>query len=143
MVTERRAEGATPDTDLYRELSGNLHALMGPGSHRPSAHTAATRDGKGIVFVAHDGDVYPAGFLPVRLGNVRESSLADIYRDHADLRDIRAANFHGRCGACDFSDLCGGSRARAWAATGDLLAEDPACAYLTDAMPSLALGGAR
>ena len=143
VVTERRAGGATPDTALYLELSTNLHTLMGPGTHRPSAHTAATRDGKGIVFVAHDGDVYPAGFLPLRLGNVRESSLADIYRDHPDLHDVRAANFHGRCGACDFSDLCGGSRARAWAATGDLLAEDPACAYLTDAMPLPALGGAR
>jgi radical SAM protein len=141
VVTERRAGGSTPDTDLYRELSGNLHTLMGPGSHRPSAHTAATRDGKGIVFVAHDGDVYPAGFLPLRLGNVRESSLADIYRDHPDLHDVRAANFHGRCGACEFSDLCGGSRARAWAATGDLLAEDPACAYVPVAAP--ALGGAR
>ena len=143
VVTERRAGGPTPDSDLYRELSGNLHALMGAGTHRPSAHTAATRDGKGIVFVAHDGDVYPAGFLPVVLGNVRDGSLADIYRDHPDLHAIRNADFHGRCGACTFSDLCGGSRARAWAATGDLLAEDPACAFLTDAMPAMAVGGAR
>jgi len=117
---------------------------MGPGTHRPSAHTAATRDGKGIVFVAHDGDVYPAGFLPLKLGNVRETPLADIYRDHPDLKSIRAAEFSGQCGVCTFADMCGGSRARAWAATGDVLSEDPACqlvAEVTSQVP--VLGGAR
>ena len=141
VVASRREGGATPETDLYRELSSRLFELMGPGTHRPSAHTAATRDGKGIVFVAHDGDVYPAGFLPLKLGNVRETPLADIYRDHPDLKAIRAATFSGRCGVCQFADMCGGSRARAWAATGDVLSEDPACAFLTDDMPALALGG--
>ena len=87
----------------------------------------ATRDGKGIVFVAHNGDVYPSGFLPLTLGNVRDGSLLSIYRDHPVLRDIRAANFSGRCGSCEYSDLCGGSRARAFASTGDPLGDDPAC----------------
>jgi len=143
VVASRREGGATPDSDLYRELSGRMHELMGPGTHKPSAHTAATRDGKGIVFIAHDGDVYPAGFLPLKLGNVRETPLAEIYRDHPDLRAIRAAEFSGRCGICQFADLCGGSRARAWAATGDVLSEDPACAFLTADMPALALGAAQ
>ena len=144
VVASRRDGGPTPDTDLYRELSTSMHDLMGPGTHRPSAHTAATRDGKGIVFVAHDGDVYPAGFLPLKLGNVRETPLADIYRDHPDLKSIRAAEFSGQCGVCTFSDMCGGSRARAWAASGDVLAEDPACllvAEVTSQVP--VLGGAR
>jgi len=143
VVASRREGGPTPDTDLYRELSLRMTDLMGPATHKVSAHTAATRDGKGIVFVAHDGDVYPAGFLPLKLGNVRETPLADIYRDHPDLKAIRAATFSGRCGVCQFADMCGGSRARAWAATGDVLAEDPACAFLTDDTTALALGGAR
>jgi radical SAM protein with 4Fe4S-binding SPASM domain len=73
--------------------------------------------------------VYPAGFLPVALGNVRQLALRDIYRDNPLLRDIRAARFTGRCGRCEHADLCGGSRARAYAYAGDPLAEDPACAY--------------
>lgn len=124
-----------PDTDTYRFLNGRLHELLGtPTGVRPSAHTAATRDGKGILFVAHDGEVYPAGFLPMQLGNVRERPLAEIYRDNTVLQDIRSANFTGRCGVCEFADLCGGSRARAYASTGDPLAEDSACIYIPEAM---------
>ena len=144
VVADRRAGGPVPETVLYRDLSARMHELMGPGTHKPSAHTAATRDGKGIVFVAHDGDVYPAGFLPLKLGNVRETPLADIYRDHPDLLDIRAARFSGQCGVCTFADMCGGSRARAWAATGDVLAEDPACLLVAEATSvAPVLGGAR
>jgi MoaA/NifB/PqqE/SkfB family radical SAM enzyme len=60
---------------------------------------------------------------------VRERGLADIYRNDPRLRAIRAAEFSGRCGVCQYADLCGGSRARAYAAFGDVLAEDPACPY--------------
>lgn len=130
VVVQRRAGGPTPQTAGYQELRDRLRQLLGPSVRRPSAHTAATRDGKGILFVAHDGDVYPAGFLPLTLGNLRDRPLRAIYRDHPLLRDIRAARFSGRCGSCAYADLCGGSRARAYAATGDPLAEDPACPYL-------------
>ena len=131
VVAERRAGGPPPTGELYRRLSGQLRACLGdpPPGRRPSAHTASTRDGKGIVFVAHDGEVYPAGFLPLGLGNIRDRPLAEIYREDPRLIAIRAAEFSGRCGACDYADLCGGSRARAFAASGDVLAEDPACAY--------------
>jgi radical SAM protein len=113
---------------LYQQLSGRLRDRLGePG--RSCAQSMGTRDGKGILFVAHDGDVYPAGFLPVRLGNVTERSIVDIYRDHPLLKSIRATAFGGRCGVCDYADLCGGSRARAFATSGDALGEDPACAY--------------
>ena len=94
-----------------------------------TAQTKGTRDGKGIVFVAHDGEVYPSGFLPLSVGNVRERSIVELYRDSPLLRDIRAARFAGRCGACSYADLCGGSRARAYASSGDPLGEDPACAH--------------
>jgi radical SAM protein len=129
VVSERRAGGSAPDSPVYTALSGRLTELLGAPGARSSAHTSATRDGKGILFVAHDGEVYPAGFLPLGLGNVRERPLRDIYRDDELLRKIRAAEFSGRCGRCSYADLCGGSRARAYAATGDALAEDPACPF--------------
>jgi radical SAM protein len=129
VVQERRA-GHTPPADaLYGRLHDRLTALLGPPAERSTAHTASTRDGKGIIFVAHDGEVYPAGFLPLNLGSVRDQPLAAIYRDHPTLQRIRAADFGGRCGRCEYADLCGGSRARAYATTGDPLAEDAACAY--------------
>ncbi|MHB1685070.1 MAG: SPASM domain-containing protein, partial [Bacilli bacterium] len=93
------------------------------------SQTSGPRDGKGIVFVAHDGTVFPAGFLPVPLGNIRETDLPVIYREHPLLQDIRAARFTGKCGGCDYQDACGGSRARAFAFSGNPLSEDPACAY--------------
>jgi radical SAM protein with 4Fe4S-binding SPASM domain len=129
VVRERAAGGPPPTSAAYTALATRLVELLGQPTSRSSAHTAATRDGKGILFVAHDGEVYPAGFLPVGLGNLRERPLRDIYRYDELLRRIRAADFGGRCGVCAYRDLCGGSRARAYAATGNALAEDPACAY--------------
>jgi radical SAM protein len=113
---------------LYGRLLARLGARLGPPA-ASRAQSAGTRDGKGILFVAHDGDVYPAGFLPLRLGNVKSESVVALYREHPVLKAIRATAFAGRCGVCDFADACGGSRARAFAVTGDPLGEDPACAY--------------
>ena len=113
--------------DLYERLSERLTIQLGAPSTRVLAPTVATRDGKGIIFVAHNGDVSPSGFMPLLLGNVRQSPLMSIYRQHPTLLSIRASEFPGRCGQCEYSDLCGGSRARAYAATGDPLADDPAC----------------
>jgi radical SAM protein with 4Fe4S-binding SPASM domain len=89
------------------------------------------RDGNGVIFVSHRGEVYPAGFLPYPLlGNVRDQSLVDIYRNSSELRELRdPANYGGRCGRCDFKWVCGGSRARAYAMNGDALGDDPLCAY--------------
>lgn len=133
-VVQQRREGAAPQGDLYDRLHGGLVHLLGPAGNRSSAHTASTRDGKGIVFVAHDGQVYPAGFLPLELGSVRDSPLAEIYRTNPTLLDIRSMRFTGRCGHCEYADLCGGSRARAYATSGDPLGEDEACAYQPDAL---------
>ena len=129
VVAERRSGRPAPTGALYRQLSARLRDLLGAPSRPASAHTAATRDGKGIVFIAYDGEVHPAGFLPVPLGNIRTGRLDDIYRGDPLLRAIRAANFTGRCGRCDYADRCGGSRARAYASSGDPLGEDPACSY--------------
>lgn len=135
IVTRRLAGDEAPASALYERLSQRLIALMGPATMRMRAHTTATRDGKGIVFVAYDGEIYPAGFLPKPLGNVRDHPIANIYRDNLLLREIRSSNFSGRCGYCEYADLCGGSRARAFAATGNALGEDPACIYLPEGSP--------
>ena len=135
IVNRRIAGDPAPDTNLYQSISTQLLDLMGPPTSRLRAHTTATRDGKGILFIAYDGEVYPAGFLPHGLGNIRNNSIATIYREDPLLLQIRASNFSGRCGYCEYADLCGGSRARAFAATGDALGEDPACAYLPEGAP--------
>jgi radical SAM protein len=115
---------------LYLRLSSGLVELLGPARNGPRMASSGTRDGKGILFVGYDGTLHPAGFLPVDLGNVRRQDPVHVYRRHPLLRSVRAAEFKGRCGRCEFRDSCGGSRARAFAASGDALAEDPACAYV-------------
>jgi radical SAM protein len=114
---------------LYLELVGELRKLMGEPGPQALFETSGTRDGKGVIFISHDGMVYPSGFLPVPVGSVRKGRLVEIYRGSPLLRRLRAAELRGRCGACEFREICGGSRARAFAYYGDPLAEDPACAY--------------
>lgn len=89
------------------------------------------RDGNGVVFVARDGEVFPAGFLPYpRLGNVRSTPLDELYRTAPALQALRAPDgFTGKCGRCRYRTVCGGSRARAWASSGDALGDDPTCAH--------------
>ena len=89
------------------------------------------RDGNGIVFVRYDGVVYPSGFLPLATGNVRADDLVTLYREHpvfVGLRDV--TSFKGRCGRCAYAQVCGGSRARAYARTGDERESDPLCPYV-------------
>ncbi|HVC24969.1 MAG TPA: TIGR04053 family radical SAM/SPASM domain-containing protein [Acidimicrobiales bacterium] len=133
IAAERRAgEGrgapARNAGELYGRLSGRLVERLGGPRTPMRAPSAATRDGKGVIFVAANGDVHPSGFLPLRLGNVRERGLLEIYRTDSLLRRIRDARFTGECGACEHAELCGGSRSRAYAVFGDPLASDPACA---------------
>ncbi|MDK2373355.1 MAG: TIGR04053 family radical SAM/SPASM domain-containing protein [Candidatus Korarchaeota archaeon] len=122
--------------DLYRRLTGRLIDLMGLPMGKPSMRSAQTRDGYGILFVAYNGDVYPSGFAPYRLGNVRSEDIVRIYRENDILRRIKRAEFRGRCGSCEYRHICGGSRARALALTGDILGEDPACIYRPNSMGS-------
>ncbi|MCH8030051.1 MAG: radical SAM protein [Candidatus Dadabacteria bacterium] len=88
------------------------------------------RDGNGVMFVSHTGDIYPSGFLPILLGNVRRDSLADVYRNNAVMKALRDPGaFKGKCAPCPFNYLCGGSRARAFAVEGDYLQADPLCHF--------------
>jgi radical SAM protein len=87
-------------------------------------------DGKGFVFVSHLGEVFPSGFLPISAGNVRNQSLADLYRHSPLFTSLRdTSNLQGKCGICEFREICGGSRARAYALTGDIFAEEPCCVW--------------
>ncbi len=88
------------------------------------------RDGNGVMFVSHTGDICPAGFLPVAAGNVKRDRLTEIYRHSPIFESLHdPSQFEGRCGHCEYHTLCGGSRARAYEATGDILASDPLCTY--------------
>ncbi|NUP99254.1 MAG: TIGR04053 family radical SAM/SPASM domain-containing protein [Armatimonadetes bacterium] len=87
-------------------------------------------DGKGFVFISHLGEVCPSGFLPLPAGNIRTQTLAEIYRESELFKSLRDPDkLEGKCGVCEYRVVCGGSRARAFGATGDLYAPDPACAY--------------
>jgi radical SAM protein with 4Fe4S-binding SPASM domain len=91
---------------------------------------AGINDGKGLVFISHTGDVFPSGFLPVNAGNVRRTLLADLYRSTPLFQLLRDSdNLEGKCGDCTYRNLCGGSRSRAFALTGNVFAEDPRCVY--------------
>ena len=88
-------------------------------------------DGNGFCFISHIGDVYPSGFLQLSGGNVRTASLASIYRDAPLFRALRDPSLlKGKCGRCEFREICGGSRARAYAVSGDELAEEPCCIHV-------------
>ncbi|MDA3962525.1 MAG: TIGR04053 family radical SAM/SPASM domain-containing protein [Planctomycetota bacterium] len=90
----------------------------------------SVNDGKGICFISHTGEVQPSGFLQIPLGNIRERSLASIYRDDPVFRRLRDPDsFSGKCGECEYNDLCGGSRSRAWSLNDDAFSSDPTCLY--------------
>ncbi len=101
----------------------------GPG-HTVGLAPRGVNAGNGFAFVSHTGDVFPSGFLPLRAGNVRSQPLAEIYRESPLFRTLRDPGaLHGRCGRCEYVDICGGSRSRAYALTQNFLATDPWCGY--------------
>ncbi len=106
-----------------------LRRSEGPG-HTIGFAPHGVNAGKGFVFVSHLGEVFPSGFLPVSAGNVRKQSIIEIYRNSPMMRELRDPDaLHGRCRQCEFRSICGGSRSRAYALTGDYLATDPWCGY--------------
>jgi radical SAM protein len=89
--------------------------------------------GDGFAFVSHTGELYPSGFLPESAGSVRDGDLVELYRESDLFRSLRDPDrFGGKCGACEFRHVCGGSRSRAYAHTGDPLASDPLCPYVPE-----------
>jgi radical SAM protein with 4Fe4S-binding SPASM domain len=91
-------------------------------------------DGNGFVFISHTGDVFPSGLLPVSGGNIRQTPLAKIYRDSPLFQALRNPDgYSGKCGVCDYRYICGGSRSRAYATTGDMLGSEEYCVYVPPA----------
>ena len=112
-----------------RRAARGADAQVAPASHG-SAHRAGIRDGNGILFISHTGEICPSGFLEISTGNVRRDDVVEIYRTSTLFRELRDPDaFGGRCGRCEYRWVCGGSRARAFSTSGDPLAEDPLCLH--------------
>ena len=124
----------TTEAPSYRRVALNRMKADGMTAEQirgSSVHRGyGIRDGNGIVFVSHVGEVYPSGFLPVGAGNVRTQTLLDIYRNSEVFRAVRDVDgYDGKCGRCEYRKICGGSRARAYAHTRNLKGSDPICLY--------------
>ncbi len=129
------------------ELPMRVKVTAAPSVRRVEAQMAAdgeipapppplpVNDGRGFMFISYDGRVMPSGFLPMEAGDVRTGSAVDIYRDAPLFRALRdPSRLTGRCRVCPWAEVCGGSRARAFALTGDPLAEEPTCPYIPEAV---------
>ncbi len=110
-------------------LPAHMRRDFGPGGSIGVA-PKGVNSGKGYVFVNYSGEIFPSGFLPYSCGNVKRDSITDVYRSHRVFRELRTPELlKGKCGICEFRHICGGSRARAYAMTGDYLEVEPFCAY--------------
>lgn len=114
---------------VIREQGLSSSIKTGRGGH--SVTSRGCLAGLGVLFVGHQGDVFPCGYLPVRCGNALEDKLSDIWYNNKDLARMRDSNrLEGKCGVCGYRHICGGCRGRAFAATGNYMAEEPFCAYM-------------
>jgi len=124
--TVQEARLTTQESPRYEAGSPTADAA----TRNRSWATRRVNDGKGFVFISHVGNVYPSGFLPIHAGNIREMPLAEIYRNAPIFKALRdTKRLEGKCGACEYKEICGGSRARAYALTGDPLSQEPCCIY--------------
>ena len=125
---ERKRAEQSDGTPVTFQGAGFQYA---DGLNRP---TRGVNDGNGFLFISHVGDIQPSGFLPLTAGNVRTDDVIDIYRHSQLFTDLRTPDkIKGRCGVCEYRDVCGGQRGRAYGITGDYLESDPACIYIPQA----------
>ena len=123
VMQRKRAES---DEDVTEVMTRGMHYSQLDGIGR----ARNVNDGDGFVFISHTGDVMPSGFLPLKCGNIRDADIIDIYRNSAVFKQLRDRTLlKGKCGTCGYRGSCGGSRARAYAMTGDYLAAEPFCVY--------------
>ena len=114
-------------TDAPDVLTGGVMFSLRDGIGR----ARSVNDGDGFMFVSHTGEIFPSGFLPLPTGNVRDHDLVEIYRHHPTFVALRdRSKLEGKCGVCEYRSVCGGSRARAHAVTGDFLAAEPYCTHI-------------
>jgi len=131
-VAYERSRSTVEGTHGYLKLKADLLRFHGAGQTLAARSTLSPRgtlDGDGIIFVGYDGDITPGGLVPAILGNVKRDHLTGIYRESKLLKEVRMRNLHGYCGVCEFKEICGGSRARAFSHDGDPLGSDPSCIY--------------
>jgi len=124
----------TTEAPHYRRFLMERAAEMnaGPSGGLP-ANLVGTNDGRGVMFVSHIGEIYPSGFLPIECGVFPRDSIVDVYRDHALFKSLRNPDaLEGKCGRCRYREICGGSRARAFGVTGNPLASEPDCAFVSE-----------
>lgn len=120
---------AIKTTEGHHYRRALVQAARSCGADAPR-HMVPTRDGKGVAFISHIGEIQPSGFLPLTAGQVRTDRLAEVYRNHPLFVNLRNDDLlEGKCGQCEYRHLCGGSRARAYGTTGNMFAEDPLCPY--------------
>ncbi|RLG27410.1 heme b synthase [Methanosarcinales archaeon] len=127
---------------IMRQRAKEEGTTVSVATHGFEAMTKGCLAGTGFCFISRNGGVYPCGYLPVLAGNIRDAGFKDVW-DHAkvfeDLRD--ESRLKGKCGICGYKRVCGGCRARAYAATGDYLAEEPYCTYNPRQVRTAAQGG--
>ncbi len=154
-AADRRAGKAVPQTPIAHHPPGHIGATemtmpgstgisLKPGGGPPVGHSghpgghpgdmnAMTKGclaGTGVCFISHEGEIFPCGYLPALAGDLRKQSFADIWTNSVVFGQLREDdNLKGKCGCCEFRHVCMGCRARAFAATGDFLAEEPFCVY--------------
>ncbi len=116
------------------EANGEAVTFQGAGFQYADGLDRPTRgvgDGNGFLFISHVGEIYPSGFLPIHTGNVRRDDIVEVYRHSPVFTALRdASQIKGKCGACEYREVCGGQRGRAYGITGDYLESDPACSYV-------------
>ena len=131
----RRPIVSTTEAPQYRRVVLMRQQGLGRPDLVASRRGFGMRDGNGVMFISHIGNVQPSGFLPLTAGCVRTENPLQIYRGSRIFRELRQTErFTDRCGCCEFREICGGSRARAFAATGDPLGSDPLCPYIPAVM---------
>ena len=126
---DRRAAAGSRRPSGPVAMPAVLTRSEGPG-HTLGLAPRGVNAGNGFLFVSHRGEIFPSGFLPLSVGRIQQVSLAEAYRDSDLFRRLRTPELlRGRCGRCEYREICGGSRSRAYGLTGDPLETDPWCAY--------------
>ncbi|MBL4699937.1 MAG: hypothetical protein JKX85_01640, partial [Phycisphaeraceae bacterium] len=131
----------TTEAHHYRRFvlqqKGDPQANPAALANKPKVQRApiGISDGKGVMFISHVGDMYPSGFMPINCGRFPAKSPVDVYQNNPTFLSLRNPDgFSGKCGVCEYRNVCGGSRARAYAMTHDALASEPHCVYIPKAL---------
>ena len=127
----------TTEAPHYRRFSMQQERMSGTSTNgvRTPFRASGLNDGNGVMFVGHTGEIYPSGFMPIECGRYPQQSVVQVYQDSPLFKDLRDANrLEGKCRECEYRTICGGSRARSFALTGNPFAAEPDCAYIPPPM---------